>query len=282
MNGPLEQRALIVRSTEPLNAETPLALLGRADVTPTEQFFVRNHGAVPAVDISAYRLEVGGAVERPLTLSLDDLRARHETVSVPATLACAGNRRAELDAFRTIPHEMAWDAGAIGHATWTGIRLRDVLLAAGIAPGARHVAFGGLDEAEVEGERVEFGASIPLEKATAPEVLLAWAMNGEPLRPEHGFPLRVVVPGYIGARSVKWLAKVNVQDRPSSNYFQARGYRLFAADANGGARDGESLELGEFSLTSVVCRLEETARGGLVAEGYALAGGMRTVERVDV
>ena len=281
MTAPLEHPELIVRSTEPLNVETPLELLGRAEVTPTEIFFVRNHGTVPRVDAAAYRLDVGGMVATPLTLSLEGLRNLADGASMPATLACAGNRRAELDAFRTIPREMPWDAGAVGHAVWTGVRLRDVLATAGVAPSARYVAFGGLDQAEVEGERIEFGASIPLEKAMAPDVLLAWEMNGEPLRPEHGFPLRVVVPGYIGARSVKWLAKVTVQDRPSSNYFQARGYRLFAPNANGDGPDGESLELGEFSLTSAVCRVEETPET-VVAEGYALAGGMRTVERVDV
>ena len=282
MTAPLEQRPLIVRSAEPLNAETPLELLGRSEVTPSELFFVRNHGAVPHVDAAAYRLGVGGMVERPLTLSLADLRALGELVSVPATLACAGNRRVELDAFRTIPRELPWDAGAVGHAVWTGVCLRDVLAAAGVARGARHVAFAGLDDAEVEGGRVEFGASIPLEKAMGPEVLLAWTMNDEPLRPEHGFPLRVVVPGYIGARSVKWLASVTVQDRPSTNYFQARGYRLFASGGDGRVLDGESLELGEFSLTSAVCRFEEASGGNVVAEGYALAGGARTIERVDV
>ena len=282
MTARFEQRALIVRSTEPLNAETPLELLGRTEVTPADLFFVRNHAAIPRVDPRAYRLGVGGMVEAPLTLSLDDLRGLGESVNVPATLACAGNRRAELDGFRAIPRELPWDAGAVGHAVWTGVRLRDVLDAVGVSPAARHVAFGGLDEPEVERTRVEFGASIPLEKAFGPEVLLAWAMNGEPLRPEHGFPLRVVVPGYIGARSVKWLATVTVQDRASANYFQARGYRLVPPDADGDAREGESLELGEFSLTSAICRLEKAPGETVVAEGYALAGGMRTIERVDV
>ena len=267
MTAPREQPGLIVRSTEPLNAETSLELLARQEVTATDLFFVRNHGAVPCVDDAAYRLRVGGLVATALTLSLDDLRTLAETAAVPATLACAGNRRAELDAFRTIAHELPWDAGAVGHAVWRGVRLRDVLAAAGVTRRARHVAFAGLDEAEVDGARVAFGASIPLEKALEADVLLAWEMNGEPLRPEHGFPLRLVVRGYIGARSVKWLATVTVQDRPSSNYFQAHGYRLFAADASGDSREGASLELGEFSLTSAVCRLSETASGSVVLEG---------------
>ena len=282
MIAPPEATGLVVRSAEPLNAETPLEALVRDEVTPTELFFVRNHGAVPAVDATTYRLAVDGMVEAPLSLSLAELEALGETVSIPATLVCAGNRRAELDALRTIPRELPWDAGVIGHAVWRGVRLRDVLRAAGIGPGAAYVAFCGLDETEAEGDRIAFGASIPLAKALAPEVLLAWEMNGDPLRPEHGFPLRLVVPGYIGARSVKWLREVTVQERPSSNYFQARGYRLFPTDADGGALDGGSIELGEISITSAVCRLEEDSPDTLLAEGYALAGGMRTVERVDV
>ena len=282
MSAPPDKGALIVRSTEPLNAETPLELLVGSEVTPTELFFVRNHGPVPTIDPDGYRLAVRGLVETPLSLSLDELGGVGDKVSVAATLACAGNRRSELHAFREIPREMLWDAGALGHAVWTGVRLADVLRAAGAAPGAGHVAFTGLDEAQVDGGRTPFGASIPLPKALSSEVLLAWEMNGEPLRPEHGFPLRLVVPGYIGARSVKWLSEVTVQESSSSNYFQARGYRLFPADADGSAQDGTSLELGEFSLTSVACRAEGGSGGTIVVEGYALAGGMRTVARVDV
>lgn len=275
---------VVVWSEEPLNAEAPLPLLGRFDVTPTELFYVRNHGRVPDVDAAAYRLEVDGMVATPLAFTLDELRERFATVTVEATLACAGNRRAELAAVRPIGDEIPWGAGAIGNARWTGVRLRDVLRAVGVPPGARHVAFTGLDVAFVDGAS-RFGGSIPLAKALAADAVLAWAMNGEPLQPAHGFPLRAVVPGYIGARSIKWLATVTVQAEPSSNYFQARAYRLFPPDsAVASDRATAGLELGELSVTSALCRLGNGGAAGsrLVAEGYALAGGERTVERVDV
>ena len=258
---------LHVWSSEPLLIETPLELLREAVVTPTELFFVRNHGPIPAVaETHAYRVSVEGLIDQPLRLSLRDLQHSFPQAEIEATLVCAGNRRAELDAARPIPGETPWDAGAIGNGVWTGVRLCDVLAAAGIGIGARHVAFTGLDSSA---EADEFGASIPLEKALEPDVLLAYAMNGEPLSPAHGFPLRIVVPGYIGARSVKWLSAISVQAEPSSNYFQAHGYRLHGA------------ALAELSLNSVVCRTrleERTAR----VEGFALAGGGRSVERVEV
>src|SRR5262249_14692806 len=132
--------------------ETPVDLLGRAQVTPTELFFVRCHGAAPSVAASDYRLTVGGEVQALLTLTLAELREHFPTTSVTAALTCAGNRRRELEGFATGPSGLPWGAGAIGNAVWTGVRLADVLRAAGIGPDARHVAFTGLDEADAEGE----------------------------------------------------------------------------------------------------------------------------------
>lgn len=276
--------ALIVWSEEPFNAEPPLDLLRQLLVTPTELFYVRNHGPVPEVDPSSYRLAVVGMLERPLELSLGELRERFASATVTALLACAGNRRAELTEIAAIPGQTPWGAGAIGNAAWTGVRLRDVLLAAGIAPAARHVAFSGLDQAEEEGQLLTFGGSIPLDKALSPEVVLAYEMNGEPLPDVHGFPLRVVVPGYIGARSVKWLSSVTVQSEPSSSYFQARAYRLLPPPSHQAAGP-EGFALGELAVNAVVCRpLAGEAVSGrrVLAQGYALAGGARSVERVDL
>ncbi|HEX2110382.1 MAG TPA: molybdopterin-dependent oxidoreductase [Gaiellaceae bacterium] len=275
---------LVVWSSEPLNVETPLEMLARSHVTATELFYVRNHGPVPAVDPAAYRLVVDGMVGTPLALSLEELRGRFETTTVEATLGCAGNRRAELATLRPIEGEIPWGAGAIGTARWTGVRLRDVLRAAEVAPDAGHVAFTGLDASAAAEGAVPFGGSIPLPKALGGDVLLAWAMNGEPLPAAHGFPLRVVVPGYIGARSVKWLAAVTVQADASSNYFQARAYRLFPPHrAVPSDRAADGLELGELVLSSALCRLTEGGSGArVVAEGYAVAGGERTVERVEI
>ena len=166
-------------------------------------------------------------VERTLELSLDELRDNFPFVTVPATLQCAGSREDEMNAVRPIPGELLWGTEPISTTLWGGVRLRDVLQTAGVEAGAAHVAFTGMDEIQKNDRKFGFGASIPVEKALSAEVLLACEINGEPLTAAHGFPLRVVVPGYIRASSVKWLAKIHVQASPSQNYFQTHAYKLF-------------------------------------------------------
>lgn len=268
--------ATIVHDQDPFNAGPPPALLAEAPVTPTDRFFVRNHGAVPAPDLATYSLRVGGLVGRPLRLSLADL-AGFPRATVAATLQCAGNRRDELLALGPIPDELPWGGEAIGTATWSGARLADVLAAAGVGPGARHVALCGLDAAQkTDGP---FGGSIPLERALAPDVLLADTMNGEPLPPVHGAPLRLVVPGYIGARSVKWLAEVELRAGPSDNYFQARAYRL----ARGAPAPGAML--GELFVNARICTPEAGASvpaGELRVAGYAIGAGLSPLAAVEL
>ena len=276
---------MIVQGQQPLNLESPPETLRQNFVTPVDLFYVRNHGTIPEVDQDSYRLTVSGMVDRALELSLEDLRNGFPERTIQATVQCAGNRRAGLMEVQQIPDETPWGAGAIGNARWTGTLLREVLLAAGVEDGGRHVAFSGLDEIET-GWSPNYGSSIPLAKATSPEVLLAYEMNGEPLRPEHGFPLRAVVPGYIGARSVKWLSGVTVQSTPSDNYFQAREYRLFPPYATEEPDDAsEGFALGEISVNAVVCEPSDgtsVQAGTVTLQGYAIAGGGRDIERVDL
>jgi sulfite oxidase len=276
---------LIVWSEEPLNAETPPDLLCRATVTPTNLFFVRNHAPVPEVDPASYLLTIGGLLRSPLQLSLDDLRQRFERVSFGATLMCAGNRRSELAGVAPIPGQAPWGVGAIGNAVWSGFRLRDVLVAAGVEIEDGHVAFTGLDQAKEEGELTEFGGSIPLAKALSSDVLLADRMNGEPLLPVHGSPLRVVVPGYIGARSIKWLSTITVQTTPSTNYFQTRTYRLFPSHVHSEtSTEDQGIPLGELPVNAAICspRDGKTVRGTVRTRGYAISGGTRRIERVEL
>ena len=277
---------LIVHGNVPFNAEPPLALLRQSALTPTELFFVRNHGKVPAVDPLSFRLSVDGLVRRPVEVSVAELRERFPPITLAATLSCAGNRRTQLTDVAPIRGELPWRDGAIGNAHWTGVRLRDVLEATEPAPEARHVAFEGLDEADIGGATVRFGGSIPVAKALESDTILAYEMNGEPLAPEHGFPLRVVVPGYIGARSVKWLARLTVQEAPSSNYFQAHAYRLFPPGAAGERLDpATGIPLGEISVNSAICRpaASEVAPPGAVrVEGWAIAAAGETLETVEV
>jgi sulfite oxidase len=275
----------IVRQPDPFNGGPPPERLLGSFITTNDLFFARNHGGVPAVDASAYRLAVDGLVEKPLSLSLDDLRALPR-VTVTATLQCAGNRRQEMMAYKPIPDELPWGTEAVSNAEWSGVSLREVLAAARPRPEARHAAFIGLDDTVRHGDRFNFGGSIPLDKALSGEVLLADTMNGQPLPPLHGAPLRVVVPGYIGARSVKWLSRITLQEKPSDNYFQARAYRLFPAHYGPGNVDWEKgLRLGEAPVNSVILspREQETVPAGKVAvRGWSLAGGNRGVARVDV
>ncbi len=286
MGGFDKDPAFVVREERPFNAGPPPKLLRRAAVTPKELFFVRNHGTIPDVDPGHYRLSVSGMVKRKLRLSLDELRARFPEVTLPATLECAGNRRRELMTIRPIPGELPWDVEAISNAIWTGVSLREVLLAAGIEPEARHVAFTGLDEVEKEGRHFGFGGSIPLEKAMSAEVLLAYQMNGESLPRVHGFPLRVVVPGYIGARSVKWVANITLQTEPSTNYFQSHAYKLFPTDIRTETADWSSgVMLGELPINAVICEPEEgeiVPAGAITIRGYALTGRGCRIERVDL
>ncbi|MFP3939490.1 MAG: molybdopterin-dependent oxidoreductase [Thermoanaerobaculia bacterium] len=275
-------------SREPFNGEPPPELLVRSRATPANLFYVRNHAPVPQVDPDRFRLEVGGMVRRPLHLALGDLRRRFPQAEVEATLQCAGNRRREMARVRPIPGEEPWDLGAVSNAVWRGVPLAAVLEAAGLDDGAAHVAFDGLDRVEVEkgGEALPFGGSIPLGKAREPGVLLAWEMNGEPLPPDHGFPLRVVVPGYIAARSVKWLGAIRVQAEPSENFYQQRAYKLFPPEVGPEDADWEAAPmLGELSVTSAICRPADAATvlpGRVAVEGYALGGNGQAVAAVEL
>jgi sulfite oxidase len=266
---------VIIHSRDPLNAETPRAGLIPA-LTPTEEFYVRNHGPIPRPPAS---FRVGGLVETELELSVADLRERFEQRELVVTLQCAGNRRAGLMEVRDIPGEMAWGPGATGTARWRGVALADVLAAAGLRREAAHVELVGAEPAEESGE--PFGGSIAREKALAGSVLLAWEMNGAPLTPEHGAPLRAIVPGYIGARSVKWLTHVTALAEPSQNHFQAVAYRLIPADDPG----GEGVPLGAVAVNADIVVPEDRAvveAGPLEVLGYAFAGDDRLIVRVDV
>ncbi|HKY53641.1 MAG TPA: molybdopterin-dependent oxidoreductase [Anaerolineales bacterium] len=278
----------VVRQENPFNAGPPPKLLNQSYITPTNLFFVRSHGEVPEVNLSSYRLEINGRVLRPLSLSLDEIKNNFERVNVSATLQCAGNRREELMALESIPNELGWGVEAISHAVWTGTRLRDVLAVVGLegeTDSHLHVELGGLDEMERHHKHFQYGGSIPLGKAMSTEVILAYEMNGEPLSPVHGYPLRVIVPGYIGARSVKWLNRLIVQNRPSQNYFQSHAYRLFASHMRPETVEWEDgVMLGEMNVTSVICSHDENEwvqRGLVAVQGYSMAGG-REIARVDV
>ena len=277
---------LLVRSAHPYNAETPLDRLLASSMTAAADFYVRSHGDIPHLDPATHRLRVGGKVAAPLDLSMAELRDRFPERSVTAVLQCAGNRRADLQAVRPTTGD-PWAAGAIGNAEWTGVALADVLHAAEAETGAAlHVAFESRDMIEMPKEgRFAYGVSIGMAKAMAPETLLAHTMNGKTLAPEHGFPLRAVVPGYAGVRSPKWLAAITVQDRPSGNHMQQRDYKLLPPDATEETVDWQTgVTIDDMPLTSAICQPAEGAvldAGPTRLGGYAVATA-RAVARVDV
>jgi sulfite oxidase len=274
---------LIVHEQEPLNAETNLAALAEGPLTATDAFYVRGHGPVPRCDRAAWRLRVHSFVERELELSLSTLREAFQERHVTATLQCAGNRRAGLAAIRDLPGEAPWGPGATGTAIWTGVALADVLAVAKPVDDALHVGFEGIDLCSQASPPERFGGSIPLDKACRSEVLLAWGMNGEPLPLVHGAPLRAVVPGYIGARSVKWLERVEVRSSPWPGHFQHVAYRLLPENALPGP--GAGMPLGLIALNADVlspANGDTVTAGPVEVRGYAFAGGERHVARVDV
>jgi sulfite oxidase len=274
---------VVVHEAEPFNAEPAAAALAQAAITPADLFYVRSHGPVPEAASSGWRVRVEGLVERPLELGLGELRDGFALREVVATLVCAGNRRAGLVEVRPIPGEVVWGSGAVSTARWRGVALADVLGAAGVREPAAHVGFAGADESAEAVPPQRFGGSVPLAKALGPEVLLAWEMNGEPLRPEHGAPLRAIVPGYVGARSVKWLGRIELRAEPWDGYFQRTAYRLVPADDEPGP--GVGVALGELSVNADILEPPDRGRvraGRVEVRGYALAGGGRDVARVDV
>lgn len=285
----MKDSSLLVHTTSPFNAEPPLEKLRENYITPRELFYVRNHGEIPNVDVTTYRLVVKGMVERPLELTFDTLQNDFPKRTVMATLQCAGNRRDQLIEVAPIPGEVPWQAGAIGNAFWSGVPLKEILNAAGVNVGAQYVAFLGADEVFRHDENVGFGGSVSLDKALTNEILLAYAMNGKPLEPIHGFPLRIIAPGYVGARSVKWLTEITVQAAPSKNYFQAQAYQLFPPQTTAHTADWNAgLQLSELSVNCAITTPQDGANitklsdSAITIQGYAVSGGGRKIARVDV
>lgn len=278
--------AVIVHERSPFNAESAAAALARDEITPLDTFYCRNHGPIPDIPVEDWRLTVDGLVAEPLSLTFDDLAGRFPAHAVVATLQCAGNQRASLDEVHHTPGDL-WGPGATSTAEWRGARLADVLAAAGTQrDDGLHVALAAPDVSQLASPAQPFGGSIPLAKATAGEVLLAWEMNGQPLPRIHGGPVRVLVPGYVGARSVKWVTAVTVQKGPSQNYFQAVDYRILPADSDPEtAGPGEGLPLASVPLNCAILLPDDGARvaaGPLSIRGYAFADAERGVAGVEV
>ncbi|KAJ7542006.1 hypothetical protein O6H91_10G085100 [Diphasiastrum complanatum] len=291
---PPRHPSLTVNSKEPFNAEPPPCTLVASFVTPEEIFYKRNHGPIPVLeDPSEYRLEVGGLVSKPLSLSLEKIRMlpKHTVV---ATLQCAGNRRTQMSETKHVKG-VGWGVAALGNGIWSGVCLYDILELAGITQGTtatlnggKHVEFVSVDVCKEENGG-PYKASVPLLQATTPsaDILLAYEMNGKELNRDHGYPLRVVVPGVIGARSVKWLRGIYVTADECQGFFMQRDYKMFPPSIDWHNVDWSSRRpLMDFPVQCAICTPKEGAvhaLGSMVTiQGYALSGGGRGIERVDV
>ncbi len=191
------------------------------DITPTGLHYLVIHWDIPVADADTWQVPVEGAVNRRLVLSMSDLRARPRT-TIPVTMECAGNGRARLT---PRPQSVPWLTEAIGTAQWTGTSLWPILEEAGLAADAVEVVFQGADRG-IQGDVEQvYGRSLSIEEVRRPEVMLSYEMNGRPLEPQHGFPVRLIVPGWYGMTSVKWLTSIEAVTRPFEGFQQAEAYR---------------------------------------------------------
>ncbi|KAI9692339.1 MAG: hypothetical protein M1822_006570 [Bathelium mastoideum] len=303
---PKRDARLLLHSNRPCNAETPASDLNTF-LTPNPLFYVRNHLWVPEIpNAEQHKLTIELADGTEKTYTLRELRERFREHKITATLQCSGNRRAHMSAAKPT-NGLQWDVGAIGTAEWSGVLLRDVLADAGVNvnPGpspdvdnrsneiVKHAQFVGAEA---------YGASIPISKAIASDgdVILAYGMNGELLPRDHGFPLRVIVPGTVAARSVKWLSRVVLSPDESTSQWQRRDYKCFGPNvAAAGVEWEKGKSIQEMPVQSAVTTMQEisghvpdyiSGRGRIywldddhiALEGYAFSGGGREILRVDV
>ncbi|KAI0881380.1 Oxidoreductase, molybdopterin-binding domain-containing protein [Annulohypoxylon maeteangense] len=296
MLDPVRDVRLKKLTAKPCNAETPGQELAESFLTPNQVFYVRNHMWVPVVEkVEAEDHNI--TIELPdgdiKTYSIKDLKARFKQHTVTAVLQCSGNRRNDMTRYAKKTNGLQWTVGAISCAKWEGVRLRDVLADAGLSledPGedARHVQFSGLEA---------YGASIPISTVLDPmgDVLLAFKMNDEPLPRDHGFPVRVIVPGHVAARCVKWVNKIVVSDEESTTTWQRRDYKCFGP--NEVKQDWDKYKaIQVMPITSAITRTRlqhaKKPQSGQVSEsiedsviqieGYAYSGGGREIQRVDI
>ncbi|CAF4484415.1 unnamed protein product, partial [Rotaria sp. Silwood2] len=288
-----------IRSSRPFNAETKPSILVSSFLTPVDKFYVRNHIHVPFVNINEYKLEISNE-KSAYALSYDDLTEKYQSYTITSVLQCAGNRRNAINneqqgSVRGAP----WYVGAVGNARWTGVKLRDVLESFGLDKEGKYVQFFGLD---CETPKRCYGTSIPMEKALSDDVLIVYEMNNETLTRDHGYPLRILVPGTIGARSVKWLNRIIVSDKEADSHWQKFDYKFLPSSTKQPQKiDFDNAPaLQETNVNSAICypasnddenkvkilsvqpNDEDIKNKKLTIKGYALSGGGRQIQNVQI
>jgi len=284
-NDPSRHPALLFHSRKPCNAETPMPLVMDNWITPTDLWYIRNHHPVPLVDPDTYELVVEGLGVQRKVYTLQDLKTKFAKRTVVSTIQCGGNRRGGIDEVKK-SSGTGWKTGAISNASWGGVWLRDILKDAGLEDpseaGVEHVQFEAIEGLQ---------ASIPVQKAVSPwgDTLVAYEMNGVEITREHGYPVRMVVPGHVGVRNVKWLSKIVASHEEARGPWQ-RGlaYKGFSPGVT--SVKGINLEniasVQEMPVQSAIVepRADTTveADSEVTVRGFAWSGGGRGIVRVDV
>lgn len=275
-DGPLTQEELLLAGR---NHSMPLEALAH-DITPAGLHYLLIHFDIPQVPVDQWRLRLGGAVSHSLELSLDDIKAR-PSVTMPVTLECAGNGRALL---QPRPLSQPWLQGAVGTAEWTGTPLAPLLEEAGLASDAVELVFTGADSGIQGGAEEPYARSLSIDEAMHPEVMLVYAMNGQPLPPQHGFPLRLLVPGWYGMASVKWLTSIEAVTSRFMGFQQAVAYHYLQGP------DGPGLPVSHIRVRSLMVppgipdfftRRRVVEAGPVMLHGKAWSG-HGEIERVEV
>jgi DMSO/TMAO reductase YedYZ molybdopterin-dependent catalytic subunit len=273
--------SLLLRQEQPENFESPCSIFDFF-LTPNDLFYVRNHFETPELDKATWSLKIDGAVERTRDFTYADILAMPSRTIV-ATLECAGNARTFL------PHHakgVPWGLGAVGTAEWTGVPLSAILAEVGLQQETEEIVLEGADHGEIHEEPktpgiIHYARSLPLSKALDPDVLLAYSMNGDELPRRHGFPLRLVVPGWFGMASVKWLQRIFVSSRPFAGYFQTFEYSRW--ERTDGMPSLVPLGAGEVKAKIINPRSNEVVQRGssFRVHGAAWAGESQ-IARVDI
>ncbi|PNH10814.1 Nitrate reductase [NADH] [Tetrabaena socialis] len=293
-----DPRILRLTGRHPLNCEPPMdVLMASGFITPPAVHFVRNHGAAPRIPWANHRIEINGAVDKPIVLNMDDLVAL-PSVTFPCTLVCAGNRRKEENMLKK-SIGFSWGPCATSTTYWTGVRLRDVLQLAGIKTpeqGANFVSFRGPKGELPRGEDGSYGTSLTYFKAMDPasDVIIAYKQNHRWLTPDHGFPVRIIIPGFIGGRMVKWLSEITVTETESQNFYHFMDNRVLPSHVDEALAKEEGwwfkpdFIINDLNINSAVARpwhdevISLDANKPYTVRGYAYSGGGRKIIRVEV
>ena len=290
-NDPKRHPLLKVLTKKPFNAETPKELSVESLITQNELHFVRNHLPVPEIDPNTYNLEIVDETSgKKISFNLEDLKTKFTVHTIPITLQCSGNKRKFMNEYEPVQGLM-WDVNAISTAEWTGVKLRDVLEHCGIdfkSELIKHIQFEGLDK---DPTGTYYGASVPKEKIfdETGDALLAFKMNGKELPKDFGYPIRVVIPGYIGARSVKWLGKVIISSEESQSHWQKNDYKILPPFVKNlkEADFSKFKAMQESPVQSAICSpvngtVIDKENEKLTIKGYAFSGGGRNIDKVMI